>query len=99
MSNLPSITMLDATTLSAHRIAARAVVADIETEGVAVGPRHDRTYDVRPMLDEHEHSAEVVDMAREALRYALARGLVTQVDERQPHILRVVHGSRHGALS
>lgn len=85
-------TLFDAVHISAHRIAGRAVVADIETGGIAVGPRHRRTYDVRPMLDEREHSTEIVDMAREALGYALGRGLVVRDDERQPYIVRIVGG-------
>lgn len=73
---------------SAIRIADRAVIADIETNGVRVGPRGDRLYDVRPMLDQREHGPESVDMASEALAYALARGLVQQAGE--PWLVRIV---------
>lgn len=89
-----SLDMLSAMHLSAHRIAALAVVADIECNAVAVGPRSRRIYDVRPMLDEREHSPEEVDMAREALGYALGRGLVVRDDEAQPHLVRIVGGGR-----
>lgn len=73
---------------SAIRIADRAVLSDIETEGVRVGARSDRTYDVRPMLDERERGAESVDMASEAIAYALVRGLIQQAGE--PWLVRVV---------
>lgn len=77
------------TMASAFHIAARAVVTDIESEGIRVGPQSDRRYDVRPMLDEREHSPELIDQAREALGFALAMRLVVQ-DEQQPHVLRIV---------
>ena len=75
-----------------QRIADRAVICDIESEGVAEGPRHLRCYDIRPMLDAREHSHEVVDMFSEALAYAIARGLVL-MDEARPGFVRIVaHG-------
>lgn len=89
-----SLDMLSAMHLSAHRIAALAVVADIECNAVAVGPLSRRTYDVRPMLDAREHSPEELDMAREALGYALGRGLVVRDDEAQPYLVRIVGGGR-----
>jgi hypothetical protein len=80
------------TMASAFAIAARAVVADIESEGIRIGPPSDRCYDVRPMLDEREHSPELIDQAREAIAFALAMRLVEQDDPSQPNLLRIVAG-------
>lgn len=80
------------------RIADRAVLMDIESEAVRVGSSHARCYDVRPMLDPREHSAESVDMFSEALAYAITRRLVA-VTEGTPWLVRIVgpqaqpHGS------
>lgn len=71
------------------RIADRAVLTDIESEAVRVGAAHDRCYDVRPMLDKHEHSAESVDMFSEALAYAISRRLVVP-SEGAPWLVRIV---------
>lgn len=77
-------------------VAERAVVADIETEGVAirVAPDHQRrVYDVRPMLDPRERCDISIDMAAIALAYAEARGLIA-VTERdldgQPRTVRIL---------
>lgn len=59
-------------------IAARAVVSDIEIHAVCITIDGARWWDVRPMLDEREHSAEVVDMAQQAIEYALARDIITR---------------------
>lgn len=73
----------------AFRIANAAVISDIESEGVR---QHDRTggrwYDVRPMVDPHEHSPEVIDMNNEAIAYALAAGLIT-ADLQHAHLVRI----------
>jgi hypothetical protein len=80
---------LVATMASAFAIAARAVVTDIESEGVRVGPQSERCYDVRPMLDEREHSPELIDQAREALAFAAAMRIV-EIDAAMPHLVRIV---------
>lgn len=78
----------------AVRIANQAVVADIESSCPALRSPCGRTwYDVRPMLDEREHSPPVVDMAREAITYGIEAGLLVRHDE-HPHWLRVAHPSR-----
>lgn len=69
-------------------LADRATVSDIECEGIPVEEDGQRWYDVRPMLDEHEHSAPVIDMATEALQYALMRGLI-QRHPRMQHLVRI----------
>ena len=73
---------------SALAIADRAVISDIETEGVRIGPSADRTYDIRPMLDEREHGPESVDMASEALAYAAGRRLIA-FDRGEPWLARI----------
>lgn len=71
------------------QIADRCAVADIECEGIAEvidGVKH---YDTRVMLDEREHCSDSVEMARQAIDYALARGLVAR-HPTLPHMVRVV---------
>ncbi len=77
---------------SALAIADRAVIADIETEGISWGRKGDRIYDIRPLIDEREHSHETIDMAEQALGYAVARGLI--VFERT-HLARIVAPRGH----
>jgi hypothetical protein len=72
----------------AMRIASRAVICDIETEAVAVQIDGQRFYDVRPMLDPREHDSVCIDMAAEALSYALDAGLVEQ-HPATPHLVRI----------
>jgi hypothetical protein len=69
--------------LSALRIANAAVVADIESNCVAVlsACGSIRWYDTRPMLDTREHSPELVDMAYEAIEYGIKCHLLF----RHPH--------------
>lgn len=74
----------------ATRIADRCVVSDVECMGVRdyslpAGP----WYDVRPLLDEREHSPMVIDMARDALAWGLHRGLLQRHDCQQ-HLVRVM---------
>jgi hypothetical protein len=80
---------------AAMRIASDAVVADVETSCPAQRSACGRYtwYDVRPMLDEREHSPPVVDMAREALHYGVATGVLVRHDE-QPHLVRVARPGR-----
>jgi len=80
--------LIGTTVQLALAVADRAVVADIEAFAAPAGRDHrgQRLYDVRPMTDPREHSADVVDMAREALAYARLRRLITeQIDA--PHLL------------
>ena len=70
-------------------IAKRAVLADIETEGVLVAldePGH--WYDIRPLQDPREHCAEVLDMFAQALAFAVDAGVVKQHSQ-LPHLVRV----------
>lgn len=63
----------------AMRIANRAVVTDIECGAhcVDIGDGL-RWWDIRPMLDDREHCSESIDMAAEAIAYALDSGVVLQ---------------------
>lgn len=72
------------------RIADRACICDIECAGTAQADATGRRwYDVRPMVDEREHDPRTIDMAREAIDYALARGLIER-NVIQPHLVRIV---------
>lgn len=68
-------------------IADRAVVADIETEADPV-PGSPGWWDVRSMLSEREHGPQIIDMNREALDYAVMRGLAQRHPE-HAHLLRI----------
>jgi hypothetical protein len=73
------------------QIADRAVVCDIECEALPTTHFSDTGrpwYDVRPMLNEHEHSLPIIDMAREGLDYALMRGLLQRHAE-HAHLVRI----------
>lgn len=72
-------------------IADRAAVSDIEVEGVQCqveGSPH-RWYDVRPMLDEREHSPECIDMNSQSLAYAVQRRLIERYAEHR-HLVRIL---------
>lgn len=70
------------------QLADRAVITDIEVHGIRVRTAPGRVYDVRPMLDQRECSPECVEMARQALAWAQARGLV-EFDPALPHLARL----------
>ena len=72
-------------------IADRASVSDIEVEGICCqmpGSTH-RWYDVRPMLDSNEHSAEFIDLNEQSIAYAVWRGLVARHAD-LPHYVRIL---------
>lgn len=79
----------------AMRIANAAVVADIESNCPALrSPCGTMTwYDTRPMVDEREHSPEVVDMAAVAIQYGVEAGLLLRHAE-HPYWLRVARPGR-----
>lgn len=61
----------------AHRLADAKVLDDIRKPALATTDEHGRTwYDTRPMLDPREVPDDVAEMARQAIDYALHRGLV-----------------------
>lgn len=73
----------------AHKLADRAVVADIEGEGIPQTDEHGRTwYDTRPMLDPREQPDDNIEMSLQAISYAHERGLISQhpVDT---HLVRI----------
>lgn len=75
-------------------IANRAVITDIETECQRHRLLSDNGqhwwYDVRTMTSLQEYGPESVDMATQALQYALDSGLI-QPHPRHPHYVRIVH--------
>lgn len=73
----------------AFAIANTAVVADIEMECHQVMLGGWVFYDTRPMVDPNEHDPQVVDMARQAIDYALQAGLAMQHPTR-PELLRIL---------
>lgn len=73
----------------AMQIADRAVIADIECDGVSEQLDGRRWYDTRPMLDPREQPADNVEMARQAIDYALGRGLAVRHPD-HPHLLRII---------
>lgn len=79
----------------AFAIADRAVVADIESEGVPFrfDPAAPAWYDTRPLLDQRERPPELVDMARQGLAYAYTRQLIQQHPVHK-HLVRII---RHPA--
>ena len=68
------------------RIARAAVVADIQSECTRETISGEHWWDTRPMLDPREHAPDVVDMARDALDYALDTAIVRR-HPHQPHRL------------
>ena len=75
---------------SAFVFAARYVMSNIENGASPVGPADYHIYDVRPMLDEREHSPYYIDEARAMIRWALDMRVAELPDERQPHLVRIV---------
>lgn len=73
----------------AHTLADRAVVSDIETEGVAQTDEHGRIwFDTRPMLDPREMPDDFIEMNRQALDYAHQRGLI-RPHPSHAHLVRI----------
>ena len=59
-----------------RKLVRKYVAEDIETACDPIVLAGVTWYDTLPMLSPDEHSGEVIDMAAEALTYALASGLV-----------------------
>ena len=79
----------------AMRLANAAVVSDIESNCPALRSACGTItwYDTRPMLDQREHSPEVIDMASEAIEYGVESGLLIR-HEQHPYWLRVARPGR-----
>ena len=77
----------------AHALADAAVIADIESNAAPERIAGQLWYDVLPMLSPHEHGPEEIDMATQALRYAVLRGL-TQPHPTHAHVLRITPKDR-----
>jgi hypothetical protein len=88
VDHLP-IPTLSAAAQMAFDLADRAVVCDIESECPPHFQDGQLWRDMRPMLSLDEHSGEFIDMAQQAVVYALLRGLVI-AHLQHPHLVRVV---------
>lgn len=75
-----------ATLQQATAIADRSVIADIQSEGQRVSVDGRIWYDTRPLTDPREHAAQVIDMASEAISYAVARRIAS-VHPQRPYLL------------
>lgn len=67
-----------------ERVAARAVIADIETEATALEVDGDtrRWWDLARMFDDTRHPAELIEMHHESITYAIGAGLIEQYPHR-----------------
>lgn len=63
---------------TAVAIADEETVCLVESEGVKHAPDNTAPtwYDVRPLISEHEHSGELIDLHSARLAYGVARGLL-----------------------
>jgi len=74
--------MTAALVASALQLADRAVVCDVETEGIRCpAPAGAPVYDITPMFDSREHSPEFLDMASQGIAYGVGRGLFELLPE------------------
>ncbi len=72
---------------TAHALAVEKIREDLETYAAAIRIDGVRWWDTRPMVDAREQPAESIDMAVQALDYAISAGLlVTHPD--MPHVVR-----------
>ena len=78
---------------SALQIADQAVLCDIESEGLLIGPPSERRWDVSAMFDENEHSPEFLDMAEQGIAYGVMRGLL-EMDTTRRWTVRIVRDLR-----
>lgn len=70
----------------ASAIADRAVVIDIQSEGLRVAQGGRTWWDTRPMTDQREHVPDDVEIFTLAIRYAVGTGLAS-VHPTQPYLL------------
>lgn len=61
-----------------HRQLVRSLIEVIESECVATELAGSRWYDTRPMLSEHEHAPELIDLNREILDLSGVMGVIVQ---------------------
>lgn len=73
----------------AYRLADRWAVVDVERCDFTTGPDGTRWYDLRHLLNPHEHPAEHIDWHRESVQWLLSRGLLVRHPE-TPHLARLV---------
>jgi len=73
---------------AAVRIANQAVVADIQCNAAHTKLDGQVWWDTRPMLDPREHAPQELDMALQALDYAVLAGVAYRHQDR-PYLLRI----------
>lgn len=73
---------------AAMRIARQAVVADIQCNANHTRLEDAVWWDTRPMLDPREHAPESLDMALQALDFAVLSGLAVRHQDK-PYLLRI----------
>jgi hypothetical protein len=76
----------------AFAIANIAVIADIECYCTSTVLGDSTWWDIRPFIDARENCNEMIDMAQEAIDYALQAGLAVQHPEK-PYLLRMIRPS------
>lgn len=64
-------------------------LATVAALGCPVGLAGQRWFDLRPMLDEREHSTPSIDQHRLLIDHALERGLLAR-HPTTPHLVRLV---------
>lgn len=78
----------------AHKIADQSVLCDIESNALPFTDAQGVAWhDTSTMLDPREQPDAVIDMAREAIDYALNRGLV-RPHPQHAHLLRIVKANQ-----
>jgi hypothetical protein len=91
-NDLPLVCVMhtdEATLMSAAvRIARQAVVADIQSNAHHTTVDGAVWWDTRPMLDPREHAPQSLDMALQALDFAVLAGLATRHQDK-PYLLRI----------
>lgn len=91
-NDLPLVCIMhtdEATLMSAAmRIAREAVVADIQCNAHHITIDGAVWWDTRPMLDPREHAPQSLDMALQALDFAVLAGLATRHQDK-PYLLHI----------
>ena len=83
---------LGESTRMAYAHADRYVLTELEGQPRITVDGQRGWIDTRPLLDEREHSPEIIDIWTEVLAYAVWRGLL-QRHHAQPHMARLVLGA------
>jgi len=80
----------DALAASMRRIAKRAIVETVETQGLQLKACGIRSYDMRPALDESFNCPEIIDTIREEICAGIDAGLLKPVDPHESYVVRII---------